>query len=163
MIESSFPKLYSGERMSEMLSTLLQSDLISEEQRSDLQAFTSYDGLVIAGRGLYPRYFPPNVGELGLRADDILSPQPYSRLIFFMVGPYRSDFSIPLQESPSYFPDASDILVIGCAGRWAMEPLVVSIFDPSGHPKTVLMRDPLPATFTCPLTSPTEDNPTVDN
>jgi hypothetical protein len=137
--------------------------LISEEQRSDLQAFTSHDGLVFAGRGLYPRYFPPNVGDPGLRAGDIKSPQPYSRLVFYMAGPYHSDFSIPLQEGPSYFPDASDILVIGCAGKWTMETLAVAIYDPSGRPKTVLMRDPLPSAFTCPLTSPAEENPTGDN
>ncbi|MGC1378039.1 MAG: hypothetical protein WA821_17540, partial [Anaerolineales bacterium] len=38
----------------------------------------------------------------------------YSRLGFYVVGPFPGDVVLPLAQSPAIFPHAADVRVFGC-------------------------------------------------
>jgi hypothetical protein len=152
VMERSFPRLYTVERQEQMLTELGRSELISAAQRLELQTWLSQGAYTVAGRALYPRYFPPNVGDPIRRGADALSPQPYPRLSFYLAGPYSRNLSIPITEDPSEFANARDVIVIGCWRSNRLQPLAIGVFDPAGRLENIIMRLALPdAPLPCPL------------
>jgi len=147
LFEASFPQRYTPTRQDAMTADLFHSDLLSKTEQQDLQTFLSQSGIIITGRGLYPRYFPSNVGEAGKKTGP-LAPKPYPRLVFLVVGPNSPRFALPLTEEPSYFPNASDVLVFGCPDQ---EALAVAVYNSTGSPAAFYWRSPLPAVMSCPL------------
>ncbi|MBN2549211.1 MAG: hypothetical protein JXB15_08645 [Anaerolineales bacterium] len=146
LTESAFPQRYTAERRDAMVMSLVQSDLLSAEQHQYLQNFFTQDNkLVIAGRALYPQFLAANVGD---SPRDILRPEPYPRLGFFLAGPVSYTLTLPLSEHPDYLPNASDVLVIGCQDY---SLLLVALFDPAGSLQSVWFRHPLPANPACPF------------
>ena len=153
LVERSFPQRYTEPRKANMINALMKSDLLTEAQRHDFQAFLSKGGEIAAGRALYPQFLPPESGDSGT-TNSSLEPRPYSRIDFFLVGPDRlSGLILPLAEKPAYFPNASDVLVFHCPDE---EVLAVAIFDSSASPQAVLMRPPFSGAFSCPLPQSTE-------
>ena len=69
--------------------------------------------VVFEGRALYPRFYKRGAGEPGGEWP-AFSPREYPRLGFVVVGPLQHNVVFPLAESPTYFPHASDVIVIGC-------------------------------------------------
>ncbi|MBN1145825.1 MAG: hypothetical protein JXA78_01115 [Anaerolineales bacterium] len=156
VMERSFPRIYTPERQEQMLTDLVQSELISEPQRLELQTWLSHGAYALAGRALYPRYFAPNVGDPVRRGDDALSAQPYPRLSFYLAGRYSENLAMPV-AAPLEFPNARDVIVIGCWTTDEFEPLAVGMFDPAGRLETIVMRLFLPdANLPCYLPLPTE-------
>jgi hypothetical protein len=153
-LEKSLPELYPAERRQEMLDASVNSESISKAQSLELQTFLSQGGMALAGRALYPRYFLSNEGDPSRGRNDPLSTQPYHRLTFFLAGPYSDFVSMPLKETPAHFPNASDVIVIGCPAEKAFDSLAIARFAPSGNLEAIALRDPWPITLTCPLPSP---------
>lgn len=146
LTESAFPQHYSDARRDAMVMTLVQSDLLTADQHQYLQYFFLHENkLVTAGRALYPQFLAANVGD---SPRDILHPEPYPRLGFYLAGPVNYTFTLPLSEQPAYLPNASDVLVIGCQDY---SLLLVALFDPAGSLTSVWFRSPLPADPACPL------------
>ena len=147
IFEASFPQRYTPARQENMQDNLFQSDLITETEKSYIKTFLSQGGTIISGRGIYPRYFPANVGEAG-KKKGVLGPQPYPRLVFHVVGPVSPKIALPLESKPTFFPNASDLLIIGCPDQ---EAVAVVIYNSSGTPKGIYWRTPMPTELTCPL------------
>jgi hypothetical protein len=143
--ESIIPERYTEARRMGMLNTLMGSDMLSEAQSRDLQTFLSQGGVVFFGRALYPQFYQINEGEAN---NDILEPRAYPRIGFFLAGPQRVSLILPFRKQNIHFPDASDIIAVGCPDQ---ELWLVAIFNPSGLIESILTRSPFPSTLTCPL------------
>jgi hypothetical protein len=150
LVESSFAPRFSQARQSEMLAALLGSDQLDSAQTQALQSYLSNGAFVMAGRALYPRYFPPNYGEdVGKR--NPLAPKPYPRMVFYLAGLKSENMALPLSDRVSAFPNASDVLIIACPER---DLLAVARFAPAGSLESVLLRSPFPGetgSLVCPL------------
>jgi hypothetical protein len=146
--ESSFPQLYPESRKSQMQTALMNSEDLSAEQRQDLQAFLSGGGAVYAGRALYPLYLAPTDNSPAEKSSPLAS-KPYPRVMFFLAGPgSNTDLEMPLAGKLSFFPNGSDVLVFRCPGQ---ELLAIALFDKGGAPAGIIVRAPLPSSFSCPL------------
>jgi hypothetical protein len=146
LLEISVPQRYTNERSAEMLSTLVHSDHLDEATRQDLQELLTQGGVAITGRGLYPRYFPVNVGDPGGRAR--FAPRPYSYIGFYLTGPQSQVFAMPFESDELYFPNGSDVIAFVCtegdvAPDKEWEVLAVAVFNPSGEFKTLLINSNL--------------------
>lgn len=111
-----FPPRYSKTRMDSALSRLNTSGSLQKINTSlpALDDFLQQPGAVmIYGRGLYPRFYAANKGELD--SGYPYRTLPFPRLAFTLLSPRTADSVLfPLSESP-YFPNASDVLVLGCS------------------------------------------------
>lgn len=66
------------------------------------------------GRSLYPRFYPANDGEPS-RMGDVFGIRDFPRLTLVLIGNFgRTEVLLPLDESPTYFPNAEDVIVLGC-------------------------------------------------
>ena len=82
----------------------------------DLAAFLRQPrGRLLWGRALYPRFYPAGAGEPG-GDGSAFNLLPYSRLAFWVVGPEDHQIGLPVATS-SVFPNAVDVLVLGCEGE----------------------------------------------
>jgi hypothetical protein len=118
----------------------------------EIAVFLNQDGAVyLYGRALYPRFYQAGHG-VSNTARDIFRVEAYNRLAFYLVGSQRAGVILPLQDSPSTFPNASDVLVFGCqaANEHSVDALVIARID---EPATILMRTPWPE-FSCPFPNP---------
>ncbi len=149
VFETLIPPRYTQESAGQMLQALLASPVVSEEQRAQINLFLGQGGQIHAGRALYPRAYPANVGEPG--TNNPFGPWPYPRLAFQLIGPFEEEFSLPITKKPPAFPHASDVLVFVCQGQ--EELLSVAIFDKTGKPLAYYTRSPWPENVACPLPS----------
>lgn len=147
LIESSFPLRYTPERQQTMLQSALTSNNLDEAQRQALQTYLQNGAVVMSGRALYPRYFPPNVGDDAGKKSP-LSPRPYPRMVFYLAGERNLNVMLPLEGKPRAFPNALDALVIACPER---DLLATFLFSPTGELREILLRAPFPQQMTCPL------------
>jgi hypothetical protein len=85
------------------------------DERADLEAFMTQPGaMVTRGRALYPRYYDAGDGE-PRTAKTGYEPLDYGRLLFQMVSPsFNGLVMLRSQVLPEYFPNAADVLVVGC-------------------------------------------------
>ncbi len=149
--EMIFQPRYTEARKASMLNDLMQSQLLDEQQIFSLQEFMDNDGVSAAGRALYPRYYPENEGEPG--NEGMFGPEPYPRISFLLAGPERRSVVMPLQDDPSYFPNAADVIIIGCPERKG-DVLAIGVFNNNKNLETILIRSPLPDELSCPLENP---------
>jgi hypothetical protein len=147
IIESNFPQRYTQSKKNLMFSNLFKENYLSTEEKNNLDTFLENGGIMIAGRGIYPRYFPANSGEMG-RDKGPLGLAPYPRLVFHMVGPYNSIFTLPLDKKSIVFPSGVDILVFTCPND---DPLAVAVFDSNNTPVDIYFRSPIVQSYSCPL------------
>jgi len=148
IMEASFPPLYTKAQKNQMLTALMDSEILSDEQIQQIETFRSKSGKTYIGRGLYPRYLPANEGEPWANRRGSLGPKPFPRMTFYLAGNKTSHMFIPLSEQPTYFPNASDLIVFACPDN---EALAVALFNDSEDPQAVIFRSPLPANLSCPL------------
>jgi len=147
IIESSIPQRFTQSKKDLMFSNLFEENNLSTEEKNNINTFLENDGIMIAGRGIYPRYFPADSGEMG-RESGILGPKPYPNLVFHTVGTNNTIFSLPLSSKPKIFPSGSDVLVFACDNN---DPLAVAVFDSNNIPIAVYFRSPMGQSFSCPL------------
>jgi hypothetical protein len=105
--------------------------------------------VMITGRALYPRYYKANDGEPG---DDwpAYNQLPFARLGFFLAGPTPAHIIMAMDAPPEVFPNASDVLVIGCQGEDLIHALVIEINDGVDG----VLTHPAYPTWECPLPKP---------
>jgi len=105
-----------------------------------LATFLSQDGAqAMVGRGMYPRYHLAGQGEPGSGWPSY-APRDYGRLGFYLIGPERRQVILRTPEAPDYFPNASDVLVLGCSEGDYLDADVVVVMAPS---PVILVRSPL--------------------
>jgi hypothetical protein len=130
-------------------------DLLAEHQNQlsqtldlPLEALLLEGSSMVQGRALYPRFHAANAGEAGVRRTPF-SPLPFSRLDFFMVGPFNGGVVLAQEASPDRFPNGVDVLAIGCPGAEYFDALALVLYDESGEIMDVLLREPFPDVMEC--------------
>lgn len=136
-LERSLPARYTPEIGRQMYAQLMASESLDEGQKQSLAALVSGNGLAIAGRALYPRFYPANQGEPG--SPDPLGPQPYPRLGFYLLERSYLAILLPQDEAPDSFKNGADVLVITCPDGQAA---AVAIFDNLGLPPVAILLRP---------------------
>ena len=71
---------------------------------------------LLVGRAVYPRYFKAGEGfPLTAKPGYAISPEP--RLVFFLLGDHPGRVILPLTETPTFFPHASDVFLLAQDGN----------------------------------------------
>lgn len=99
---------------------------------------------ILVGRALYPRFYPGDTGEPGGEWG-AFNPLPYSRMAFALVGPKGYQVALPLESAPIAFPNASDVLIIGCEEGTYFRAAAIVFTDHSAPDLMTTSADP----FTC--------------
>jgi hypothetical protein len=90
------------------------------------------NGVLLYGRALYPRFYKADQGEPG--GDwPAFSPRPYSRLGFVLIGPRDAHVVLSADETPIFFPHASDAIVFGCPADERIQAKLVVLSTEDGY------------------------------
>ncbi|MBL8080124.1 MAG: glycosyltransferase family 39 protein [Anaerolineales bacterium] len=114
LVEQSFPNRYPFVSYEELTSSLLESHGKLHFQGINSvclnRIFNDFEINIFQGRALYPRYYQAGDGEatdaFGYKSVD------YGRLVFEVVGQASFRVVFPMQQSPVFFPHASDVTLI---------------------------------------------------
>ena len=110
-----------------------------------LANFLSQPGAVaLWGRGLFPLMYEPGVRTIGYPS---MEPRDYERLGFELIVPSYYHVSLRMPKSPGYFPNASDVIVIGCAGQ---DNYVDAIAIKVIGKQQMVYTSPAPVSWKCP-------------
>ena len=159
LVEVSFPKRYTQTRQEKMLNEIYGAPELPANVSPDLQAFIANGGVAIAGRALYPQFFPAGYGTQDIDYEP-LAPKPYPRMVFDLTGATSRDLALPFDKRTFLFPNASDVLVFLCTSGATNsdDPLAVAVFDANDHLTNVYLRTPYPTHPACPLPAVSESN-----
>jgi hypothetical protein len=153
LAEIVIPNHYPDSAGEARLDQLLEGDLagFDQEQIRLLNEFLLQGGEVLYGQAFYPRYFPPDAALM--TTNESLFP---SSTTFTVAGPEMDFVVLSRLESPEWFPQGTETLVIGCressypddpgfaclgCGTNEFEALVVVLFHPDNAGLDVLWRD----------------------
>jgi hypothetical protein len=137
--EHFIPNKYQNYNAQVVLSTLDEQDLLlsSEINSSTVEEFLQHNNAVtLIGRGLYPRFYTSGEGHPDPNWSSY-KPREYDRLGFILLGSERQSVLFRTQNPPAYFPNAADILVIGCNKIEYIDAYMIIFLDSSNE---VLMR-----------------------
>ena len=81
---------------------------------------------ILKGKAFYPRFYRAEDGEPGLHPG-IYRPEPYPRLLFLLINDQRLDVLLPIQASPEYFPNGSEVIVMGRESSTGFETILVNV------------------------------------
>ena len=109
------------------------------------------NAVILSGQSLYPAFFKPRSGVLN-HYWLAFEARPYSRIVFHLLGPQSVSVVLPVTSRPTAFPDAADVIVLGCTNENNYID-AVSVIITSTQPQIVYNRDPMPL-LTCPLPEP---------
>lgn len=150
LIEFGIPERYPALPNDELIYAQVPNGVTLEDRKNisaaNLTKFleTDPDATVLYGRALYPSYYES--GKFWGDANaTLLEASKYDRLQFNLIGSRNAFVFIPLQKVPEYFPNASDVFIVGCLQRESVRALIVKIND------IVLDATPLYG-LTCSLT-----------
>jgi len=144
-----FPSAYPDLTKNQVFQLLTQNGLLDKIGFTAQQA-EAFAGLansrVAYGRALYPRFldpsFDPNAREL---YSDL--PDNFPHLVYRLITPRGSvTVSLPLQSAPDYFPNASDVVVLGCKGGNYLDAFAIVIL----RPQVRVYLSPAGNNMTCP-------------
>lgn len=147
LTELAFKPRYSDADKASMFESLKNSALLTEAQRQQIETYLAQGGTILAGRALYPRFFPNGADELG--SHGIWGPPEIPRLSFYLAGPISGTITLPYEKKPGAFPNASDVIVLACfPGELTLQAFAVGILGGNGEPVGFLMTSP--PSITCP-------------
>lgn len=119
----------------------LEQELYQAGIPASLSDFASENGLkLLYGRALFPRYYGPTQGIPGNEWPAFI-PRDYARLGFYLVGPVRKNIVLPLEDKPTHFSHAGDVIVLGCSQDEYIEAHMVIL---TGEQGPVLLSSPKP-------------------
>ncbi len=157
VIEIAFKQVYSDTKQQEMVNTIYQSAALSTEEKDIVKQFVAQGGEFVTGRALYPEYLPAHTTDV---AKYKYLPAHYPRLSFYLVGSNSMVILMPIKNRPKYFPNASEVVVLGCPvvyspqGSRRVDALMVGVLGPSGTLETIINRFPSSSNPQCPLPAP---------
>ncbi len=98
-----------------------------------LERFAGQAGaLVVKGRALYPRYYDRGQGE-PQTAKTGYEPLDYARTVFVVASPAYNGLAIlKAQGAPDFFPNAADVIIIGCPVENYLDTRLVLVLDEPG-------------------------------
>ncbi len=83
------------------------------------------------GRALYPRYLDYQADAYAKEIYNDL-PKKYPHLVFEMIVPNAwNTIDLPLDSSPAFFPNAADVIVLGCKLDQYIASRAVVVFPPA--------------------------------
>jgi hypothetical protein len=98
-----------------------------------IAGFLKKEGAVaMLGRALYPSFLEAGEGESS-NFWQSLTPRPYSRIGFILIGPGHYDILLPAADPPAYLPHASDVFVLGCKRADYIEAYLIAVLTPAGR------------------------------
>lgn len=151
LAERAFPVRYPAAERAQLAGRILASRAVRESgaDLDALQTFLASDqAVVLYGRALYPRFYYSGQGELG-NGWPAYAIRDGSRLSFLMVkGDGMDQVLLRLEEPPKRFPNASDVLVVGCADSEGYVQALAALLP--GKTDRVYFRD-IHGPFQCPL------------
>jgi len=93
----------------------------------DVMNILKDDRIVVEkGMAFYPRFYSANNGEPGSSAGNYQF-RAYPRLIFLLIGRDRREIVLPIQISPQYFPNATEVIVVGRQNKDTFVTLLVNV------------------------------------
>jgi len=163
LLDQSIPPHYAELRSAEIQEEVYQSEFFQESDISD-EAWRAFlenpDARVLLGRSLYPRFYQIGEGEHSV-GKDAFEDKDFPRITFTMIGQFgQTGVILPMAESPAYFPNVSDVILIGCQHSVEgyispyMDAFMVILID--GDQQTVYTREP-DIKLQCPLPEPVCD------
>jgi hypothetical protein len=122
------------------------------------------EAVALWGRALYPSFLNDNQGKHSA-SRDVFTPRLYPRLALWVIGPFEPKYTtfsgvaqalLPLTSTPAYFPNAADVIVIGCRH---IKPIYVdaALVIVLGQQPKIYLRQP-GAPLVCPLPEPVCDD-----
>ena len=103
---------------------------------------------VVDGRALYPRFYLENKGES--KRQYPYQTLGFPRMGFTMIGPNGTNYVVLPKSDTSYFPNASDVIVLGCQDGEKIDALAVVVIEAQ---TAVYVREPA-SLLQCPLEVP---------
>ncbi len=150
--EQFFPRRYSAQSQTELFALLEQEGYVQQMDfdHATLLAVSEQwpDFKIVNGRILYPRYFSENKGIPKNRYP--YSAMGFPRIAFTMIGPGGASYVILPQNEAFYFPNASDVIVLGCQEGANIDALAVVVI---AEQTVVYVRQP-ESPLQCPLQQP---------
>jgi hypothetical protein len=150
--EQFFPRRYATQTPTQLIEFMEQKGYLQkiELDKSTLIDFASQtpDFRIVNGRALYPRFFLANEGIPKNRYPYGIMEFP--RVAFTMIGPYGANFAILRQGEIPYFPDASDVIVLGCQADSYIDAIAIVVV---ADQTMVYTRQPA-LSLQCPLPRP---------
>jgi len=136
LYEGIFPKRYPTLNKPELINEAKLNKKISHAFTDKINTLLEDESSqIFIGRALYPRFYEKGEGD---------EPVPYSQkgypnLVFKLLGSYNTSVVLPISESPAFFPNISDVIVIGCPGKdFLTAELVILLNDENqGKIKTI--------------------------
>jgi hypothetical protein len=118
---------------------------------NELHSFLQSDrSQIMYGQAVYPYFLRANSGPIN-HALPAYKPRPYSRLVFYLVGPEAMNVVLPIPSGDFDFPDGAEVMVLGCVNDFGdVEALAVLL---AGESPSLFMREPIPE-MACPLSTP---------
>ena len=143
IVEKSIQPYYSSLSKNEGLALLDEKGLFDQITAVDEYVLQQYieneQTVILQGRAFYPRFYPAGEGESG-SGWYAYAPRDYARLGFSLIGPSDTPVILAAQNPPTYFPNAADVIVIGCELDKYVDALAVLINDETNH---IVLRSPL--------------------
>jgi hypothetical protein len=150
VVDKLIPRHYQAETRQEVKEILIVRGLVDDlgMDRAELEAFVENQAAFIwMGRGLYPRFYNH---DAGVSAKGAYAPLPYQRLIFTLLARHGSVYGVlPRMSYVEYFPNGSDIIVLGCRNTEA-NVLALIILGEEDH---IYLRTPA-TPIDCPTRAP---------
>jgi len=163
VLDQAMPRRYPALTKAQILDIMIKKDLLAQAgvDTQELSAFLAEpDARAYLGLALFPRFYFSDEGD-DYSGFEPVSPKNYPRLFFTMIGPQDSNLFgtqaiLPFSRSPEYFPNATDLILIGCQHKKPsyIDAVFVVII---GEEEAVYVRSP-GAPLSCPLPEPVCDN-----
>ena len=146
-----FPRRYPVQTQATLLARLEQEGYLQAmgfDQAALSVLSNSHSFTVINGRALYPRFFLENDGIPKNRIP--YAAMDFPRIAFTMIGPNGQNSVILPQNEVLYFPNASEVIVLGCRKDDYIDALAVIVI---ADQRVVYVRQPS-SDLQCPLPQP---------
>jgi hypothetical protein len=129
-VENLVPQRYPVEDKNLLIEKIISDPQISGDlgMREQIQSFKGQEKAVaLWGRALYPRFYiegkgEPGTGWMAYKARD------YAKLGFVVITPTgERQVILPAENAPQYFPNGSDVILVGCQKNDWIEAAVVLV------------------------------------
>jgi hypothetical protein len=100
---------------------------LSEQNQEIGSLIESEEATWATGRALYPRYYPENVGDI--KNDVLMRPYDFARSTFILINQDKKNTIVilPVLNPPDIFPNAADVIVVGCQQKRYLEAIAVIV------------------------------------
>lgn len=159
LMDQAIPQRYPALNPTQIQDRFIRGDILEKVNISEQELNTFLESpnvKTLIGRNLYPRFYAAGEGEHSM-GKDAYEDKGFSRLAFTMIGLFgQTGVVLPLNNSPVYFPNATDVIIIGCQhpGEGYLFPyidaLVVVVLGEDQ--RSVYTREPLPP-LECPIST----------